>query len=105
GSADRLDEAPGDAQLVAEALDVGVDGAGRDAGLVAPDGLEQILARADPAAVLDQVDEQAHLQGADVDLGAAHEDVVAVDVQLQRGDDVTAGLRGPAAPCGGGRGG
>ena len=72
---------------------MGVDGARRDAGLVAPDVLEQILARADAAAVLDQVDEQAHLQRADVDLVAVDEHVVAVDVELERADEVAAALR------------
>ena len=52
----------------------------------------QTSSRAHPPAMLHQIGQEAHLQGADVDLGAVDEDVVAVDVQLERTDDVAAAL-------------
>src|SRR5438046_2980292 len=61
--ADRLDDLARGAQLLAQPLHVGVDGAGGDVGLDAPDVAEQRLAGLHPARALEKGLEQAKLEG------------------------------------------
>src|SRR6476646_69766 len=60
--ANRLDELAGVAELGAQALDVGLDGARRRVDRVAPDVAQQLLARAHPALPFHEVHEQAELE-------------------------------------------
>src|SRR5256885_1502394 len=57
-AADRLDDVSGGAELLAQALHVGVDGARGDVGLDAPDVAEQRLARLHAAGPLEKRLEQ-----------------------------------------------
>ena len=66
--------------LLAELGDVHVHGAGEGDGVVVPDGVEELLAGDDLAAVLDEVGEELELAGRDVDRLAAFLGLVALEV-------------------------
>src|SRR4051794_28011351 len=64
----RLDVCAGFAELLAQALDVGIDGARCDIGIDAPDIAEQGIARLHAAAPRQECIEQAELERGEADL-------------------------------------
>ena len=93
GAVDRLDQIGGLAQLGAQAGDVDDRGSRRRANAVPPDLAEQIVARSDLSAVLDQIGEQPDLHPAHLDRDATDGDPLFLDIDLQRTDGVPAPRR------------
>lgn len=93
-AADGLDEVGGGAELLAEAADVGVDGADVDlvAFAVGPHLVEEVFAGLDAAPAASEDGEEAELGGGDVDAPSAEEDAMSGDVHGQFAEDEEIGV-------------